>query len=339
GSSDTPADPQAGRTGQAATRSTPGPTPAPVTPSVPAADRKIEIPDSSTTIHESDKDPIKLTSYTLGTGDDYSFYVREANTSQFVKNDVYKEYVPNPSGTHALAAHRYYSTSDEEIVSIVDHRTGGASDIKLTKSPFYSAYLRWSPDGTKGLASLYEANENDDIAPQLYGYAIIDIATKKATVVPVKEQDTSPVWPYFWRGDGRAVGIWVSNNGEPERIRFYDLQGTVLQTLQDVGRPPTWLEREPINPSGTLMITYCRDTDDICVWSATAGGEPKARISFTAYRIIGWYDDRHIAVWRKRGSGYQAVVVDFNGKVNRVLATTTDATKHEQQFLSYTSSD
>ncbi|MBB2909260.1 hypothetical protein FHS43_000506 [Streptosporangium becharense] len=85
-----------------------------------------------------------------------------------------------------------------------------------------------------------------------------------------------------------------------------------------------------------MTVTYPRCSPAAKDVRPTAGGEPKAQISFTAYRIIGWYDDQHIAAWRKRGSGYQAVVIDFKGRVKRVFATTTDATKHRKQFLSFT---
>ncbi|MBB2909499.1 putative Ser/Thr protein kinase [Streptosporangium becharense] len=330
GSSDTPATPRADRTGQATGRSTPGPTPAPV----PTADQEIKLPDSSITIHESYEDPIKLTSYTLARGDDYSLYIRETNTRQFVKNNTYRDYVLNSSGTQALATNRDYDSNNEEYISIVDVRTGGASAVRITKSPFYATSPQWSPDGTKGMFNLYETDEEPDIAPQLYGYAIVDIATKKATVVPVKGIG---IWPFFWRADSRAIGAWLSDVDTKKYLRFYDLQGTPLQTLRDVGEP-IWIDGESVSPSGALMITSCPETNEICLRSttATAGGEPKVRIPFWTERIICWYDDRHIVAWQQGDSGQEAVVIDFKGRVKRVLATNTESEDTTQQAMSFT---
>ncbi|MBG0829329.1 protein kinase [Planomonospora sp. ID67723] len=317
------ATPQAGPSGQSSA------PPTPAVASVPEADRKIKLPGSSITIHESDKDPIKLSSYSLER--DKHLYVRKAGTDEFVKNDKYFQYTLNFAGTHALGTDRVYSTDSYAIVSIVDHESGAESKVKITKAPVYPIYPQWSPDGTKGLVTLYEA-AGDKSNP--YGYAIIDVATKKAEIVRVKEKDAG-TWSYFWRGDGRAVGTWALT-GKTQRIRFYDLQGTVLQTLLDVGTPLT-VEGDDINPSGTLLMTYCKGGEtEICVWSTAADGEPTARIPFDTKRLVGWYDDQHIVAWQAKGSSHEAVIIDLKGQVKRVLATSTDAKEYEQQFMRYT---
>ncbi|GGS99808.1 hypothetical protein GCM10010156_67330 [Planobispora rosea] len=317
--------PQAGDGG----KTSPAPTPE---PTVPEAQRQIKLPGSSITIHESDEDPIKLTSYTLG-GSEHRLYVRKTGTREFVKNDAYFEYTLNAAGTQALGTDRSYTTDSYAVVSIVDHKSGTESDVKITKAPVYPIYPQWSPDGRKGLVTLYEALDNNENKP--YGFAVIDVATKKAKIVRVKEKDAG-TWSYFWRGDGRAVGTWAID-GKIQRIRFYDPQsGVVLQTLLDVGTPLT-VEGDDINPSGKLLMTYCKGTEaEICVWSTAADGEPTARIPFATKRVIGWYDDQHIAAWRTKGSGYEAVVIDLEGKVKRVLAETTDAKEYETQFVRYT---
>ncbi|MEV4380099.1 hypothetical protein [Streptosporangium sp. NPDC049644] len=300
----------------------------------PSKDRQIRLPGSSITIHESDEDPIRLTSYTLGTGDEYRLHIRGTGTHEFVKNDEYGHYTSNPSGTHALATARAYSTDNYEIVSIIDHRTGEVSDVKTAKAPFYGLYPRWSPDGTKGLITLYGVVKGETV-PRVRGYTIIDIATKKASVVRVKDKDIGE-WPYFWRADSQAVGTWTITK-DTRQVRFYDLRGTVLQTLPDVGAP-IWVEGENTSPSGTLMITYCAETQEVCVWSTTGDdGEPKVRIPFETDRIIGWYDDQHIVAWREQGSGHEAVLIDFKGTVKRVLATSAeDDEGYARQFMLYT---
>ncbi|MEU8379729.1 protein kinase [Streptosporangium sp. NPDC048865] len=322
GTADTPETTRTGTTTAAR-------TPTPTGPAVPEADRTIKLPGSSLTLHESDRDPIKLSSYSLDW--DKTLYVRERGGERFVKNGKYFQYTVNADGTRALATDRMYDAQSYAIVSIVDHRSGAASRIRITKAPVYPTLPQWSPDGRSGLVTLYEAV--GDISKE-YGFAIIDVATKKARVVRVKEKDAGK-WSYFWRGDGRAVGTWALT-GKTQRIRFYDTQGTVLQTLLDVGTPIT-VEGDDISPSGSSLLTYCKESKkEICVWSTGSDAPARVRIPFETERLIGWYDDEHIAGWRRKGAGHEAVVFDFTGKVRRVLATSTDAKEYEKQFMRFT---
>ncbi|MEU4834012.1 protein kinase [Streptosporangium sp. NPDC023615] len=308
------------------------PTPTPDAPEVPQDTTPIKLPGSALTLHESDRDPIKLSSYSLEW--DKSLYVRKAGTDRFVRNGKYFQYTVNAAGTQALGTDRVYDTQSYAIVSVVDHRTGAASRIRVTKAPVYPTLPQWSPDGRRGLVTLYEAVGDTSKA---YGFAIIDVAAGKAKIVRVREKDAGR-WSYFWRGDGRAVGTWALD-GKTQRIRFYDLQGTVLQTLLDVGTPIT-VEGDDISPSGSSLLTYCKRTEkEICVWSTVSDGPPRVRVPFPTERLIGWYDDHHIAGWRRKGSGYEAVVFDFTGRVRRVLATTTDAKEYEKQFMRFTRED
>lgn len=324
-----------GKSGPVVTRAAGGddvPTPSTPTPTVsdpPRATRTIKLPGGSTTVQESDDDPIKLTSYSLDW--DKNLYVRTFGGSTFTKNDKYFQYTVNASGTQALATDKVYDADSYAVVSVVDRKSGAVTRIRITKAPVYPTLPQWSPDGTRGLVTLYEAVGSTS---KEYGYAVIDVAGKKARIVRVKERDAGK-WSYFWRGDGRAVGTWALA-GKTQRIRFYDLRGTVLQTLLDVGTPVT-VEGDDISPSGTLLMTYCKETErEICVWSTTTDAEARFRIPFATERLIGWYDDRHIAGWRRKGTGFEAVVIDFQGRVKRVLATSTDAKEYEKQFMRFT---
>lgn len=317
--------PEATRAGS----TTQGPAdPTPRAPEVPPATSTIKLPGSAITLHESDRDPIRLSAYGLDW--DETLYVRKPGTERFAKNDKYFQYTVNAAGTQALATDRVYDES-YAMVSIVDHGTGAASRVRITKAPVYPTLPQWSPDGRRGLVTLYRAVGDTS---EEYGFAIIDVAAKKARVVRVKEKDAG-TWSYFWRGDGRAVGTWALT-GKTQRIRFYDLRGTVLQTLLDVGTPIT-VEGDDISPSGSFLLTYCKETKKkICVWSTGSDAPAKVQIPFETERLIGWYDDEHIAGWRRKGSGYEAVVFDFQGRTQRVLATTTDAKEYEKQFMRFT---
>ncbi|GAA2914025.1 hypothetical protein GCM10010517_80570 [Streptosporangium fragile] len=296
---------------------------------MPKASKKIKLPGSTSTLYESNLDPIKLASYSLGLGDKFALYTREPGTDRFVKNDKYFDYVPNTAGTQVLGLDRQQDTATYSLASVIDPQTGSASKVRITKAPIYPRTPQWSPDGKFALVTLDEFLTDGSTKP--YGFAIIDIETKKAKVVPVKETDAGK-WSYFWRSDGRAVGTWALTE-TTQRIRFYDLDGVVLQTLLDVGTPIT-VEGYDVSPSGSSLLTYCKGTTkEICVWSITTDGPPQATIPFESTRLVGWYDDKHIAGWRRKGSGYEAVVFDLKGKAQRVLATTTNGEDFEGQFM------
>lgn len=44
-------------------------------------------------------------------------------------------------------------------------------------------------------------------------------------------------------------------------------------------------------------------------------------VPFASDRLISWWDEEHLAVWRAKGAGREAVVIDLTGQVVRVLAT------------------
>ncbi|MFD1117746.1 hypothetical protein ACFQ3A_25575, partial [Sphaerisporangium aureirubrum] len=307
-----------GQAGVASRPADPGATPPPAT-------RQIKLPDSTITVHENDADPIKLTAYSLDYGK--QVYIRHRGENVFLRTRSYFEYIVSDDGRMALATKTLYTRDHYSTVALVDRADNRSSTIKIAKAPVYPIYPQWSPDGTKVLVSLNKAVGDSS---EGWGFAIVDIARKRAKVVHITEKDVGR-WSYFWRGDGQAVGTWAIK-GSTERIRFYDLNGTVLQTLLDVGSPLT-VEGDDVSPAGTQFMTSCTGTDEICVWSAN--GEERARIPFASERLIGWYDEWHIAGWRKTDDGYEAVVFDFKGQVSRLLAT-AKAGEYKKQYLRYT---
>ncbi|GGQ30585.1 serine/threonine protein kinase [Streptosporangium pseudovulgare] len=321
-------------TQQAATSQPGGPTSTPMISALPQATRTIKLPDGSITLYENDDDPLKLNSYSTDRGE--NLYVRTPGTGDFIKNDRYIHYTVNASGTQALATDRLYDGDHYSVVSVVDRRPGSAkkTKIRIAKTPVYPFEPEWSPDGTHGLTTLYEVgggtNETEPYTFKKYGYAIIDIAGKKADIVRVKRNDES-TGSYFWRRDGQAIGTWVLTD-KTAHIRFYDLRGTVLQNLPDIGIPLSE-GGESLSPSGTSLVTYCRGTpEEVCVRSTDADLEAQIRVPFDTRWFIGWYDDRHIAGWRRKGGGYEAVVIDFEGQVKRVLADAKEDEKKTMRF-------
>ncbi|MFF5210410.1 serine/threonine protein kinase [Streptosporangium sp. NPDC000396] len=317
-----------------ATASQPG-SPTPTVSALPQASKTIKLPGSSITLHESDADPIKVSAYTLDWGN--KLYVRTPGTDEFTMSDKYLDYTVNASGTHALATDRSPDDSSYSLVSVVDRITGSVSKIKIAKAPVYPFEPQWSPDGSQGLVTLYEVGEDTSKKGQYtfkkYGYAIIDIAGKKAEIVRMHKKDESDGGAYFWRRDGQAVGTWAMSD-TTQNIRFYDLHGAVLRTLPNVGVPPSG-NGEIISPSGTLLLTHCKENPgEICIWSTDGAAQTRIRFSFGAGQFIGWYDDQHIVGWRREGDKYEAVVIDFQGQVKRVLAV-VDAEEYDKNSLRF----
>ncbi|MFI6388017.1 protein kinase [Nonomuraea sp. NPDC050540] len=289
---------------------TPAPTTQNPTPP-PVASKRFTLPGTVVTVEEHEDDPIKLVSYSADSGK--RVYVRKAGADRFVLNRAYFEYALNTTGARALATDADYSSDGYSQVSIVEHVTGVKRTIKLTAAPVYPSAPRWSPDGRLGLFTLYKATDNDSVP---YGYAILDIATGKPRVFQIKDVDTS-TYDYFWDGDGESVGTWA--NGD---MRFFDLEGKpVTRTLPDGGHP-LWVESDVLSPSGTHYLAYCDEAgSSLCAKPVTGQGESRPPIPVQTNRLIGWWDEDHVAIWRVHAGGYQAVVVDMKGDTKRILAT------------------
>src|SRR5690606_19918562 len=96
--------------------------------------------------------------------------------------------------------------------------------------------------------------------------------------------------------------------------------GTKTRTVQAAG-DPVWVEGDDVSPNGDRFLARCAaSAATICAHPVSGDGGPD-RVPFTSRRLIGWWDDEHLAVWRAKGAGYEAVVIDLSGKVQRVLAT------------------
>ncbi|SEG85017.1 Serine/threonine protein kinase [Nonomuraea solani] len=287
----------------------PSPTPTP-TPSPTLTSRSIALPGTSVKLEEKDGDPIRLASYTRDGGK--RLYVRKHATGTFTPDTRYFEYALDPGTNQALGTDVDYSTDYYSTVSIIDHVTGRKRVVKLSPKPVYPTTPRWSPDGKHGLVTLYRGTEGNTSE---YGYGIIDTTTGKGRVFPVREQGAG-VWRFFWDAGGRAVGTWVGG-----KMKFYDLNGKLVRTLSNVGTP-VWVEGDDISPSGTRFLAHCTSAGTTLCARSTAGDDTAPiTIPFRSDRLIGWWDDDHLAVWRTKGAGYEAVVIDMSGKVDRVLAT------------------
>ncbi|MGW3343999.1 protein kinase domain-containing protein [Nonomuraea rubra] len=284
-------------------------SPPPSTTAPPTA-RALTLPGTSVKLEERDGDPIRLASYTVDSGK--RLYVRKHATGRFTSDTRYFEYALDPATNRALGTDVDYSTDLYATVSIIDHVSDARRVVKLSPKPVFPTTPRWSPDGRYGLVTLYKSSGGETVE---YGFGIIDVAAEKGRTFEIKDAGAGE-WRFFWDAGGQAVGTWTGG-----RMRFYDLNGKVVRTLSGVGTP-VWVEGDDISPSGTRFLAHCSSAGTSLCARPTSGGDAEPiEIPFASNRLIGWWDDDHLAVWRAKGGGYEAVVIDLSGKVSRVLAT------------------
>lgn len=284
----------------AATRTTPGPA---------AETRTIRLPETSVTVEERSSDPVKLVSYTIDGGK--KLFIRQPGTDRFRHDSRYFEYVLDHDGTRALGTDAQYSDDEKATVSVVDHRTGTRRSIEVSARPVFPTTPRWSPDGRLALVTLYRTTASDSVP---YGYGIVDVTAGTARTYEIKEQGAG-TWRFFWNAAGDEVGTWVDG-----RMTFYDLNGRKARTVPEAGTP-VWVEGDDVAPGGDRFLAHCASSaTTICAHPTGGDGEP-VRVPFTSQRLIGWWGEEHLAVWRAKGTGYEAVLIDLAGKVHRVLAT------------------
>ncbi len=295
---------------------------------LPTPTGKLDLPGLDTVVYENADDPIKLASYRYDEG--RNVYLR--NGERFSKTSKYFEIGYDDGMTRLAGTDVQLNAASYATVSIVDRATGKSRKIVTVKTPQYVWSPAWSPDGTKVLFTVH-SQIGEKTTPR--GFGIVDTATGKWTFSRVKDTQVGQ-WSYFWRGDGQAVGTWATG-GNTEAIRFFNLDGTLQRTLENVGSPLAVTSYD-VSPRGDRFISLCRKNgSEICVWTVAEGREV-ARIPFPSDQLIGWYDDEHLAGWRKRESGqpgYEAVVFDLKGNVVRLLATASDAA-YQGAFLLYT---
>ncbi|NJP90736.1 serine/threonine protein kinase [Nonomuraea sp. FMUSA5-5] len=292
-------------------------TPFPAPATAPAA-RPLTLPGTSVRLEERDGDPIRLASYTVDGG--RRLYVRKHATGRFTPETRYFEYALDPSTNLALGTDVDYSTDLFATVSVVDHVTGRRRVVEVSRKPIFPTTPRWSPDGRYGLVTLYRGSDGDATE---YGFGIVDVALEKGRAFRISDEGAGE-WRFFWDAGGRAVGTWSGG-----RMRFYDLDGRPLRTLSDVGTP-VWVEGDDVSPSGTRFLAHCAAAGtSLCAYPTSGGAEP-VRIPVASNRLIGWWDDGHVAVWRERGGGYEAVVTDLAGRAARVIATAREKAEFDR---------
>ncbi|MFD1931405.1 serine/threonine protein kinase [Nonomuraea mangrovi] len=294
----------------AAQESTPKPSATPSRTAVPTqALTKQRLLGTQATAYEHSGDPIKLTSYEVynKNSKEWVNYARGALTGPFSRYGGNWETLLSPDGRYLAGRSKNYTSDRYDSVEITDQRTDRKTSIKTVKEPLISSIRAWSGDGSKILLNV-EQSKGDD---WLYlGFAIVDVATKKAEVVKVTGKSS-----FGW--DGRSEGV-VNLFGSD--LRFFDASGNKVRDAVNVGELPAGTQ-DIFSPSGRTFATRCPDgaAGELCLWDS-ASGDRLRKVSSSCDKLLGWYDETHLYCWELDNATRDRVeVVDLAGKEVRTL--------------------
>jgi hypothetical protein len=223
----------------------------------------------------------------------------------------------------------YLARQDRMEVSFTDRKTGATFKMPIVSTPTTAHYPRWSPDGRTLLLTLWYTETAERTYP--VGFLKIDPAARKATVVETynkedvaeflalsAEMQTASMPAYTWTPDGKGIASIYLTSEQGYGLRLRDTEGRILQSMHWVGRTAglDWF-----SPSGdTLMTSGCERSFAACLWEADTGVRRGMVPSARGRSLIGWFDETHIIVGRKKGDTYVVEAVDLTGKPVRVLA-------------------
>ncbi|MEV0974552.1 PQQ-binding-like beta-propeller repeat protein [Microtetraspora glauca] len=196
-------------------------------------------------------------------------------------------------------------------VKIVDRTTGRARRVTV---PPGANTPSWSPAGL--LLTTWE----DEWQPN--GFVVVDPVSGTTRRVKATDENAD-LGAYRWNGDGRTVVTPYEYyaHERPPGLRSLDLSGRTVSELAEMGDEVSDV-RDPLSPSRSRFLTRCygRPTD-LCVRESD-GGRLLAWIEAGFVRVLGWYDDEHLILWQREGTGYRAAVVGLSGETTAVLART-----------------
>ncbi|WP_433444259.1 protein kinase domain-containing protein [Nonomuraea sp. CA-141351] len=293
-------------------------SPSPTVSPVPTANLTlVRLPGTAATFYESPDDPVRLTTYMVRDAKtkDWVYYARDSLTGSFTKYQDQWEAVLSPDGRY-LAERGKNFIDHYDSVEITDKTTGEKFSIRTSQQPL-SAYIQgWSRDSTRLLVNV--GNPVKDVW-QSTGFAIVDLTTRKATIASLREGSLKGI-RYGFDGAGTGV-VAMSNDTGQQALRFFDADGTRVRRIPNVG---SGVADSLFSPSGKLFVTNCPGltSGNNCVYDARSGAEVK-RIESPCGGLATWFDDDHLVCWVRpdtTGDGQQIQVIDFTGKMVRLLA-------------------
>ncbi|MFC4592308.1 protein kinase domain-containing protein [Sphaerisporangium corydalis] len=304
----------AARSGQAAAPPAPRVSPTPslnLTATVPRpaapppATTKVAAPGLDMTLHENPADPWRFAAYRTSKVS----YMRTPGTAEFTSAGMVSDDVAaSPDGMWVALL---TTTKKTGTVTFVP-RTGGE---RFTVAVPPSAYRpTWDPRGTRLMFTLHSGEKK---VPT--GFVLVDVAGRSAAEVDTDDEKRRGEGYYVWLPDGAHVAVSYQTEDDDYGMRFRDLTGKEIRTMDWVGYIAG---RRSFSPSGKQFTTLCPSGGTLCVWEADTGvRRASIAITYVGSEFWGWYDENHVVVLDPRKDPYKLVVVDMLGRPGRVLAT------------------
>ncbi|MFD0663397.1 protein kinase domain-containing protein [Thermocatellispora tengchongensis] len=277
--------------------------PPPSPPPSPAA--TLAAPGAEMGLLEHPADPLRVAAYRAGD----SFYVRAPGSTRFVKTaGTPEEMAASPAGT-------WLALLEDGKVTFLDRAGGAGFEVEVgpSRRPV------WSGDGGRLLLTTTEDTGKDEAGvPLPGGFAIIDVATRKVTLVDTDDEARDGRGYYAWLPDGTGTVV-TYKTGRDHGMRVRDLAGREMRTLDWVGFTTGG---RMFSPSGGLFATSCPSGGTYCVWD-TAEGVRRASVAlfYDGGEFWGWYDENHLLVFNPSQEPDRLVALDLRGKERRTLLT------------------
>ncbi|WP_084961736.1 WD40 repeat domain-containing serine/threonine protein kinase [Thermoactinospora rubra] len=290
---------------------TPAPTPTrpQSTHTATPAVTPVRLPGGEITLFESPSDPVRLTSYEVRKDEEWVDYARASLTGRFAAYPGHWESLVSPDGRYLAGRARNYTPDGYDPVIVTDRETGARFTVKTVRKPLGASVRAWSRDGRRILLNV--ERDVGGVWSHL-GFVVVDVRTRKATVVRVK--DARGLSAFGWDGSQNGVVSW---DARARALRFFDLRGTPTRELKGLGELPSGTDRL-FSPSGRQFATTC-DDGATCIWD-TRSGDRLRRFASDCDKVIGWFDEQHLYCWElDNGRGYEVQVVGFDGRLVRRL--------------------
>ncbi|WP_433353098.1 serine/threonine protein kinase [Microtetraspora malaysiensis] len=302
-----------------ATPSTPAPT---VSPGPTSELTTVKLPGVRATLYERPDDPMRLTYYEVEdkAKNTWINYPRNSANGSFTKSTKYWQQSLSPDGALSAGRSKKYTQDDYHGIDIITRATRAVRTVKTVKRPLTYEYAEWTRKGDRLLLSIRNPGGNTWTTK---GFVVIDVASGTARVKQINDPAIKE-GRFYWNDDETMVATYF-RSGKTAGVRFYDLNGKIVRTLDSVGTPYN-TSSGLFSPSGDAMVTDCPDArSKVCVWDSTSGTET-TRFGSDCSKVLGWWDAAHVFCWTAPQSGKaNVIIVDLDGSTVRTLLETTQS--------------
>ncbi|MEU7748745.1 hypothetical protein [Nonomuraea sp. NPDC049158] len=265
----------------------------------------LPLPGVSVKYQEKVGDPVRLSSYGLGTK---STYLRAKTGNTFINQPTLSEAAVSPDAATVAGVPKSYRAGYDSLL-LTDRASGQTRRVRTVKKPLAASYISWSRDG-KRVALTVEQKVGGKW--RTVGFTVVDVVAGTARTVRPAGLDGSAD---FWWSPG---GDLVARFGDGLRT-YRASDGAALRTFAGIGLPTG--PEDAFSPSGSRLTTWCptRFKEQLCLVNP-ATGKIASRVAVSPEMLWGWWDESHVIAVTVHQGAYRLSVIDLTGKVTRVLA-------------------